>query len=124
MLIILAVWFVALFSGAPIYLMMGLAAAAFAYTAGIDLIVIPQKFAKAAAHLFGTFFSVATHDRARHLAVQQPERRGTGGGGGTGAGGETGAVAPLALDVALADFGRRLVHAACFCLASAIPSSA
>ena len=48
MLIILAVWFVALFSGAPIYLMMGLAAAAFAYTAGIDLIVIPQKFAKAA----------------------------------------------------------------------------
>ena len=66
----------------------------------------------------------AAHDRDRHLAVQQPERRGTGGGGGTGAGGETGAVAPLALDVALADFGRRLVHAACFCLASAIPSSA
>lgn len=48
MLIILAVWFVALFSGAPIYVMMALAGAAFAYVAGIDLIVIPQKFTKAA----------------------------------------------------------------------------
>lgn len=48
MLIILAVWFVALFSGAPIYVMMALAGAAFCYIAGIDLIVIPQKFTKAA----------------------------------------------------------------------------
>ena len=48
MLIILAVWFVALFSGAPIYVLMALAGAAFAYVAGIDLIVIPQKFTKAA----------------------------------------------------------------------------
>lgn len=48
MLIILAVWFVALFSGTPIYVMMALAGSAFAYVAGIDLIVIPQKFTKAA----------------------------------------------------------------------------
>ena len=48
MLGILAVWFVALFSGAPIYVLMALAGAAFTYVAGIDLIVIPQKFAKAA----------------------------------------------------------------------------
>ncbi|WP_319242038.1 TRAP transporter large permease [uncultured Propionivibrio sp.] len=48
MLIILAVWFVALFSGAPIYVLMGLAGAAFAYVTDINLIVIPQKFTKAA----------------------------------------------------------------------------
>ncbi len=48
MLGILAVWFVALFSGAPIYVLMALAGAAFTYVADINLIVIPQKFAKAA----------------------------------------------------------------------------
>ena len=48
MLIILAVWFVALFSGAPIYVLMALAGAAFAYVSDINLIVIPQKFTKAA----------------------------------------------------------------------------
>ena len=48
MLIILAVWFVALFSGAPIYVLMALAGAAFAYVTDINLIVIPQKFTKAA----------------------------------------------------------------------------
>ncbi len=48
MLIILAVWFIALFSGAPIYVLMALAGAAFAYVTDINLIVIPQKFTKAA----------------------------------------------------------------------------
>lgn len=48
MLLILAIWFVALFSGAPIYVLMALAGAAFAHVADINLIVIPQKFAKAA----------------------------------------------------------------------------
>ena len=47
-LLILAIWFVALFSGAPIYVLMALAGAAFAHVADINLIVIPQKFAKAA----------------------------------------------------------------------------
>ena len=48
MLLILVVWFFALFSGASIYVMMALAGAAFVYVAGIDLIVLPQKFTKAA----------------------------------------------------------------------------
>ncbi len=48
MLIILILWFIALFSGAPIYVLMALAGAAFAYATDIDLIVIPQKFTKAA----------------------------------------------------------------------------
>ena len=48
MLIILAVWFVALFSGAPIYVLMALAGGAFVYVSDINLIVVPQKFTKAA----------------------------------------------------------------------------
>jgi tripartite ATP-independent transporter DctM subunit len=48
MLVILALWFVALFTGAPIYVTMALAGAAFVHVAGINPIVIAQKLAKAA----------------------------------------------------------------------------
>lgn len=47
MLIILVVWFVCLFSGAPIYLTMALAGSAFLVMAGINPIAIPQKMTKA-----------------------------------------------------------------------------
>ena len=45
---ILAVWFVALFSGVPLFVTMGLASAAFVAIGGFPLIVIPQKVAMAA----------------------------------------------------------------------------
>lgn len=48
MLVILAVWFVLLFSGAPIYALMALAGAAFIAVAGINPISVPQKLLKAA----------------------------------------------------------------------------
>jgi len=48
MLIILALWFVSLFSGAPIYVTMALAAGAFLLIADINPILVPQKLAKAA----------------------------------------------------------------------------
>lgn len=48
MLIILAIWFVLLFTGAPIYALMALAGAAFIAVAGINPIAVPQKLAKAA----------------------------------------------------------------------------
>ena len=43
MLIILAVWFVALFSGAPIYVLMALAGAAFAYVTDINSVAWLRK---------------------------------------------------------------------------------
>jgi len=48
MLIILVLWFVSLFSGAPIYVTMALAAGAFLLIVGINPILVPQKLAKAA----------------------------------------------------------------------------
>lgn len=48
MLVILGIWFVSLFTGAPIYLTMALAGAAFVFVAGINPIAIPQKITKAA----------------------------------------------------------------------------
>lgn len=48
MLVILGLWFVSLFTGAPIYLTMALAGAAFVYVTGINPVVVPQKLAKAA----------------------------------------------------------------------------
>lgn len=48
MLLILGLWFVSLFTGAPIYVTMALAGAAFVYVAGINPIVVAQKLAKAA----------------------------------------------------------------------------
>lgn len=48
MLVILGIWFVSLFTGAPIYLTMALAGAAFVFVAGIHPIAIPQKITKAA----------------------------------------------------------------------------
>ena len=48
MLVILALWFVLLFTGAPIYALMALAGAAFIAAAGINPIAVPQKLLKAA----------------------------------------------------------------------------
>jgi tripartite ATP-independent transporter DctM subunit len=48
MLVILGLWFVCLFSGAPIFVTMALAGAAFVQVAGINPIVVAQKLAKAA----------------------------------------------------------------------------
>ena len=48
MLVILVVWFVLLFAGAPIYVTMALAGAAFVYAAGINPVVVAQKLAKSA----------------------------------------------------------------------------
>jgi tripartite ATP-independent transporter DctM subunit len=48
MLVILALWFASLFSGAPIYVTMALAGAAFVHIVGINPIVVAQKLAKAA----------------------------------------------------------------------------
>ncbi|HEY6133147.1 MAG TPA: TRAP transporter large permease [Rubrivivax sp.] len=48
MLVILGLWFVSLFTGAPIYLTLALAGAAFVYATGINPVVVPQKLAKAA----------------------------------------------------------------------------
>jgi tripartite ATP-independent transporter DctM subunit len=48
MLVILALWFASLFTGAPIYVTMALAGAAFVHMVGINPIVVAQKLAKAA----------------------------------------------------------------------------
>jgi tripartite ATP-independent transporter DctM subunit len=48
MLVILALWFVCLFTGAPIYVTMALAAAAFVFAAGINPVVVAQRLAKGA----------------------------------------------------------------------------
>lgn len=48
MLVILALWFLLLFTGAPIYALMALAGAAFIAAAGINPIAVPQKLLKAA----------------------------------------------------------------------------
>jgi len=48
MCVILAIWFLCLFTGAPVYLTMALAGAAFVWLAGISPIAVPQKITKAA----------------------------------------------------------------------------
>ena len=48
MLVVLALWFLLLFTGAPIYALMALAGAAFIAAAGINPIAVPQKLLKAA----------------------------------------------------------------------------